>query len=644
MSVPVPPPRRRRAARAWEAVDRAAAYAAVVYRLAIDLGTSNTVAVLRDEDGRIRPVLFDGREQLPSAVHAGTGGALVAGPDAERLARADPAAFEPNPKRRVDDGTVLLGRHTVDVADVLAAVLSAVASRLPASPAEGCVVLTVPAGWGSPRREVLAGAAERAGLGAVEFLSEPVAAAAYFTATLPQDLPPGAALLVVDLGAGTADLAVVRGGRVVAQGGLDVGGLDVDAALVGVLGDVVSATEPEVWHRLAAPATAADRRDRLLLWQEVRAAKESLSRLSVAPVHVPGCRSDPHLTREELEAAAAPLLARIADLAAALTGHQPVGLPAAGVVADPAGTGGSLAASGVGPAAPAQGFTAPDGGFAAPAGEPAAVAGEAAGHAGGWPRSFSSAGEPAAAARPAPARPSRHRAHHRRASRDRRRRRGAARHGGRGAGGHRRAGRSAGGRAGRRGGVPRRMPLRRRWRSPATVLLVLLCFALPFATVSCGLPDGYGRAQPGGTSEYTGFDLASGGAPAVREDQLRPPGQRRPDRLDPQPAHVAALLLLAAVLGAVAIGSDRRRRMVTAALGGLAALVLVAGQVLVLDRLAAAVVEQSRLPAGKTAGDMVGTGPGFWLAVTLLGLLTAANVAALAPARRRSLSGRRTGG
>ncbi|WP_327009985.1 Hsp70 family protein [Dactylosporangium sp. NBC_01737] len=423
-----------------------------MYRLAIDLGTSNTVAVLRDEDGRIRPVLFDGREQLPSAVHAGTGGALVAGPDAERLARADPAAFEPNPKRRVDDGTVLLGRHTVDVADVLAAVLSAVASRLPASPAEGCVVLTVPAGWGSPRREVLAGAAERAGLGAVEFLSEPVAAAAYFTATLPQDLPPGAALLVVDLGAGTADLAVVRGGRVVAQGGLDVGGLDVDAALVGVLGDVVSATEPEVWHRLAAPATAADRRDRLLLWQEVRAAKESLSRLSVAPVHVPGCRSDPHLTREELEAAAAPLLARIADLAAALTGHQPVGLPAAGVVADPAGTGGSLAASGVGPAAPAQGFTAPDGGFAAPAGEPAAVAGEAAGHAGGWPRSFSSAGgagcrcspgscTPVSASRPPPSsvpRPSSPK--------------GAARHGGRGAGGHRRAGRSAGGRAGRRGG------------------------------------------------------------------------------------------------------------------------------------------------------------------------------------------------
>ena len=115
-------------------------------------------------------------------------------------------------------------------------------------------------------------------------------------------------MLVVDLGAGTADLAVVRDGRVVAQGGLDVGGLDVDAALVGVLGDLVGTTAPEVWQRLTAPVTAADRRDRLLLWQEVRAAKESLSRLSVAPVHVPGCPSDPHLTRGELEAAAAPLL------------------------------------------------------------------------------------------------------------------------------------------------------------------------------------------------------------------------------------------------------------------------------------------------------------------------------------------------
>ncbi|MEV4134943.1 Hsp70 family protein [Dactylosporangium sp. NPDC049742] len=531
-------------------------------RLAIDLGTSSTVAVVCGADGRIRPVLFDGREQLPSAVHAGADGALVAGLDAERLARADPAAFEPNPKRRIDDGTVLLGPHAVAVPDALAAVLRVVAARAPG----GHVVLTVPAGWGAPRREVLTEAAARAGLGAVELVSEPLAAAAYLTAA-GAPVPPGAALLVVDLGAGTADLAVVRDGQVVAQGGLDVGGLDVDAALVGVLGAVVGAAAPAAWRRLESPLTAADRRDRLLLWQEVRAAKESLSRLSVAPVHVPGYPSDPHLTREELESVATPLLAPVAELAADLVAASGAegGEPAEVLLVGGGSRLPSLARLlharlGVAPTTVER---------------PETVVAEGALHATAPP----AAADPGAHPPPAP---------------------------------------------------PAATPLRRRWLSPATVLLILLCFALPFATVSCGLPDGYGRAKPGGTTQYTGFDLASGGTPDVASDQLRPDGERRPDRLAPQPSYIAGLLLLGAVLAVtVGLAQDRRRRVAAAVLAGLAGLALVAGQLLVTDRLAAAVAEQSRLPEGRTPGDMVGTGPGFWIAVTLLTLLAAGNLAAL---------------
>jgi actin-like ATPase involved in cell morphogenesis len=542
-----------------------------VHRLAIDLGTSNTVAVLRDGAGRVRPVLFDGREQLASAVHAGADGVLVVGLDAERLARADPAAFEPNPKRRVDDGTVLLGAHPVAVADALAAVLAAVAARV--SPPPGDVVLTVPAGWGAPRREVLADAAARAGFGRVELVSEPLAAAAYIAAThgagaRGADLPPGAALLVVDLGAGTTDLAVVRDGQVVAHAGLDVGGLDIDAALVEVVGAVVSRTAPDGWRRLEHPVTAADRRDRLLLWQEVRAAKESLSRLAVAPVHVPGHPSDLHLTREELAAVAAPLLAPVADLAADLTEHPPAAVLLVG--------GGSRlpilaqllhARLGVAPTVVERPETVVVEGALLAAPAPASE-------------------EPAV---PAGGRP-----------------------------------------------VPTATtPVRRRWRSPAAVLLILLCFALPFATVSCEPLDGYGRAQRGGTTQYTGFDLAAGGTPDVSPaDRARPADPRHPDRIGVQPAYTAGLLLLVAVAGvAVAVGRDRRRRVVTAVLAALAALVLGAGQLLVLDRLADAVAAQSRLPEGKTAGDMVGTGPGFWLAVGLLTLLAAGNLAALRPKR-----------
>src|SRR5438046_6989069 len=94
-------------------------------RLGIDFGTSNTVAVVRLAD-RARPLLFEGSPLLPSAVYAEPGGALIVGRDAVHSARLDPARFEPNPKRRVDDGSVLLGDREVPVVELIAAVLTRV--------------------------------------------------------------------------------------------------------------------------------------------------------------------------------------------------------------------------------------------------------------------------------------------------------------------------------------------------------------------------------------------------------------------------------------------------------------------------------------------------------------------------------------
>ena len=68
--------------------------------LGIDFGTSNTVAMVRTADGRMRPLLFDGSPLLPSAVYFNTDGKVLVGRDAERNARVDPSRFEPNPKRR----------------------------------------------------------------------------------------------------------------------------------------------------------------------------------------------------------------------------------------------------------------------------------------------------------------------------------------------------------------------------------------------------------------------------------------------------------------------------------------------------------------------------------------------------------------
>jgi hypothetical protein len=165
------------------------------------------------------------------------------------------------------------------------------------------------------------------------------------------------------------------------------------------------------------------------------------------------------------------------------------------------------------------------------------------------------------------------------------------------------------------------------------LLLALICFLLPFATVSCALPEGYGHAKPGATTEYSGVVLAIGASPPVKPEFQRPPEQWEPDRLAPQPLLLTALMLVLTALAAAVVlarARARRRRAFVAVLAGLAALFLLAGQAVVVDHLAAAVAAQSTLPAGKTAKDFVGTGIGFWLALVLLSVLALGNLAALA--------------
>ena len=56
--------------------------------------------------------------------------------------------------------------------------------------------------------------------------------------------------------------------------------------------------------------TLAQWRARRQFWDNVRGAKEMLSRTALAPVPVPGVEHAVHLTRDEFEAAAGPLLRR----------------------------------------------------------------------------------------------------------------------------------------------------------------------------------------------------------------------------------------------------------------------------------------------------------------------------------------------
>ena len=294
--------------------------------LGVDLGTSHTVAMLRRPDGRTRPLLFDGRPLLPSAAYLDTTGRLHVGRDAVRLGLAEPGRFEPNPKRHVDAESVLLAGADVPTADLLAALLGAVAREAVA--ATGFLpeaVLTYPAAWGSRRREVLTTALARAGWPpATRLLPEPVAAARYFVDVLRRPVPVGGTLAVFDFGGGTLDIAVVRnegpaGFTVAASGGLDdLGGLDLDAALIDHLGTDLRASEPTAWAALTDPTTLAQWRARRQFWDDVRGAKEMLSRTAVAPVAVPGVERAAHLTRDEFETVAGPLLRRAVTEAGAV--------------------------------------------------------------------------------------------------------------------------------------------------------------------------------------------------------------------------------------------------------------------------------------------------------------------------------------
>ncbi|TWJ22926.1 Hsp70 family protein [Micromonospora endolithica] len=305
------------------------------YALGVDLGTSHTVAVLRRPDGHTRALLVGGQPLIASGVYVDPAGVLHAGVDAQRLARTDPGRYEPNPKRRVDEPTVSLADRRYRPAELLAATLQAVGRA--AVEAVGFLppaVVTCPATWGDSRRQVLADALAFAGWptaaehtlsgptpDGTRLLREPVAAARYYTQILRRPVPVGGTVAVFDLGAGTLDVAVLRhegadpwgdsGFSVVAAGGADdLGGLDVDAALLGRLGELVADAHPQRWRRLVHPESATGWRERHELWDNVRGAKEMLSRVTAVPVVVPGVAAPVTLTRDDLERAAAPLLAR----------------------------------------------------------------------------------------------------------------------------------------------------------------------------------------------------------------------------------------------------------------------------------------------------------------------------------------------
>ncbi len=285
------------------------------WSLAIDFGTSNTAAAYRLGNGAALPVrLSDQAEQMPSAVLALETGILV-GTAAVRSARLEPARYEPNPKRRVGEGEVLLGAREYSVAELIAAVLAQVrqrADRVAGHEPLGRLVLTYPEQWAAPRREVLRESALRAGFapGVLEMRSEPVAAASWYASV--EGVRPGDRVAVFDFGGGTCDVAVLSAG---ANGGFDVlaaagadplGGEHLDQLLLDWTLDQLTHNGFEALRTaLMEPANLAAL---LTLREQVRQAKHELSDYESAriPVALGSLQSIVTITAAEFDALISP--------------------------------------------------------------------------------------------------------------------------------------------------------------------------------------------------------------------------------------------------------------------------------------------------------------------------------------------------
>ena len=187
--------------------------------LAIDLGTANTL-VYRAGEG----IVFNEPTVIASRVHSGRHKIIAVGGDAKAMLGKTPDGVEAI--RPLSDGVVT----DFDVAeDLIKVVIGKALKRRSGS--GGRVVVTVPSGATEVERRAIREAAERAGARRVFLIDEPIAAA--IGAELPVTEPN--ASMVVDIGGGTTEVAVMSLGGIVSSQCIRIGGNAMDAAVTSYL-------------------------------------------------------------------------------------------------------------------------------------------------------------------------------------------------------------------------------------------------------------------------------------------------------------------------------------------------------------------------------------------------------------------------
>lgn len=289
----------------------------MAWSLAVDLGTSNTVAAV--QQGSSAPVALTfagGTQSLPSMVFLAAGSVYVGDAAAEH-AHEDPVAFHPSPKRELTGaGSDAAAQSLIPVLGALFREVYRTATGLYGPDAPERVVLTHPEALSPSGQEILRKAAVSAGIpdAAVTLVPEPVAAASYYCRGV--ELPDR--LLVIDIGGGTTDVALLefsRSGRPrirAAAGDNSVGGRSFDHRLTLDIASRLDAgtPEPETVRELGEPGTAV----------RIRAAREQLSTSTTVDIELPEPTGTMPYTRDRLVQVTAGELDRIVTLVTRLLG------------------------------------------------------------------------------------------------------------------------------------------------------------------------------------------------------------------------------------------------------------------------------------------------------------------------------------
>ena len=191
--------------------------------LAIDLGTANTLVAISGQG-----IVVD--EPSVVAIERGTSRVLAVGNEAKNMINHTPDAFTAEHPLR--DGVV--ADYDVTEAMLAAFINKAIERKYPWS-AKPRVVICIPCGATSVEKRAVFEAAIQAGARLAFLVEEPMAAA--MGADLPVTSPTGS--MVVDIGGGTTEVAVISLGSIVTSRSLRIAGNKMDEKLAAHLRDLL---------------------------------------------------------------------------------------------------------------------------------------------------------------------------------------------------------------------------------------------------------------------------------------------------------------------------------------------------------------------------------------------------------------------